>query len=421
MIAEILCVGSELLLGDTVNTNASYISQKLVALGINCFYQSTVGDNPARIQEQFDIAFNRADFIIVTGGLGPTEDDLTIKAIADYFDTELVFNEEVFNGIKTFFDKLNRVMPETNRKQACIPKGAVTVNNPEGTAPGIIWKIPPNTKNNAKEKIILAFPGVPNELYVIWEESIHKFLKQYSSETLFTRFLKFFGIPEAALAEKVHDLLGQHNPTVASLVANWESKLRIAAKAKTKKEAERLILQTEKEILSRVGEYFYGYDDTDLETAVGKLLLERKLTVATAESCTGGLISSRLTDVSGSSAYILQNIITYSNEAKINTIGVDREVIEKFGAVSEQTAEDMAKGVRSFSNSDIGLGITGIAGPTGGTATKPVGLVYIGINSKQHCEVHELRIPSNLSRKEIKFIASQYALNYLRLFIQRLP
>jgi len=416
MISEIICVGTELLLGETANTNASYISQKLANIGIDCYYQTTVGDNFDRIKNVLDIALKRADIIIFTGGLGPTDDDITVQAIANYFHEELIVDTDTLDKLGLFFKNLNRHMPESNKKQALIPHGSVVISNPQGTAPGIIWEIP--NYNNSK-KIIITFPGVTGELYAMWEETAEKYLKQYSEGVLLSRHLKFFGISEAALGEKVRDLLNSKNPTIAPLADKGEARLRIAAKAKNKKAANKIIDKMENEILSRLGEYFYGYGEQTLEEVVAEILLEKQLTVSIAESCTGGLLSSRLTDISGSSNYVKLNFVTYSNESKIEALGINRNIIENYGAVSDKTAISMAMGVRFLSKCDIGIGITGIAGPTGATETKPVGLVYIGLCDKFVYEVHEVRINSNLKRKDIKYLATQHALNYLRLFLKK--
>lgn len=410
MIAEIICVGSELLLGETVNTNAPYISGKLSSLGINCFYQTTVGDNPERIQAVLDIALKRAELLIFTGGLGPTDDDLTVQAIADYFGKEMIFDEQSYKDIQNFFIRLKRDMPISNKKQAYRPEGAGSIPNPAGTAPGILWEI--------DNKIIMCFPGVPDELYKMWEETAHPYLEKFSQGVLLTRHLKYFGIAEAALADMVRDLMDKPNPTVAPLVGRGESRLRIAAKADTNEEALNLIQSMQDEILSRTKEWFYGIDNQTLEEVVSELLKEKKLTVAVAESCTGGLVSSRLTDISGSSKFIKANFVTYSNEAKVKFLGVNEKLIENYGAVSDKTAISMAEGVKSFVHCDIGLSLTGIAGPTGGSESKPVGLVYIGLCDKFRLEVHKVLVSPNLSRKEIKFRFSQYALNYLRLFLE---
>lgn len=416
MTAEILCIGTELLLGETVNTNASYISKKLADIGICCFYQTTVGDNTERIKEALDIALRRSDIIIVTGGLGPTGDDITVESIAEYFNEELILDEESLENIEKFFSSLNKEMTATNIKQAYRPKNAKVITNPVGTAPGFIWEIDDIFET---QKVILTFPGVPVELYAMWEETAEKYLSKFSSGIILARSLKFFGIAEAALADNVKDLMEKSNPTVAPLVGRGEPRLRIAANADSIEEANKLIDNVEKEILARTGEYFYGYDDENLEQIVGEFLIEKDLTVAIAESCTGGLVSSRLTDISGSSAYIKMNYVTYSNEAKIKFLGINENIIKNYGAVSNKTALCMALGARGFSECNIGIGITGIAGPTGGTDTKPVGLVYIGICDRFRMEVHEVRIPAHLPRVDIKYHATQHALNYLRLFIKK--
>ncbi|MFH0702223.1 MAG: competence/damage-inducible protein A [bacterium] len=410
-----LCIGSELLLGETVNTNASYISKKLMNLGINCYYHTVVGDNPDRIKKVLDSSIQRSDIIITTGGLGPTDDDITVQTFAEYFDEELIFDEKSLHDIEIFFKSINKSMPESSKKQAFIPKNAIAIPNPVGTAPGIIWEI---SKNKSK-KIILCFPGVPEELYAMWERTAENYLMQYSEGVLITRHLKYLEIPEAALAEKVRDIMEMSNPTIAPLVSKGEATLRIAAKAKTREEANILIDEVEKEILCRTKEHFCGYKSETLEEIVGKLLLDKKLSVATAESCTGGLVSSRLTDISGSSGYTKLNLVTYSNESKIKNLGVIEKIIEKYGAVSDKAAISMAEGVRIVSKCDIGIGITGIAGPTGDTETKPIGLVYIALCNKYNLEAHKLEIPSNLPRKEIKYRASEYTLNYLRSFIKK--
>jgi len=418
LIAEILSVGTELLLGEIVNTNAFYISGKLTNLGIDCYYQTTVGDNASRIKSALNAALDRADIIVITGGLGPTDDDITMQTLADFFNKKLILDQESLKNIKNFFQAINKEMPESNIKQAFRPEGAKIIPNPVGTAPGVIWEIPEYGDNKSK-KIILVFPGVPDELYTMWEQTAEKYLKQYTEKVLVIRSLKYFGVPEATLADLVKDLMGKSNPTVAPLVAKGEARLRIAARAKNYEEANALIDEVEKEILARTGEWFYGYDDETLEQVVGELLIEKDLTVAVAESCTGGLISSRLTDVSGSSRYTKLNFTTYSNESKIKTLGINDRLIENYGAVSDKTALSMAEGVRNISGTDIGIGVTGVAGPTGGTPAKPVGLVYIALCDKHKLEVHEVRIPSNLPRTEIKYRASQYALNFLRIFINK--
>ncbi len=411
MNAEILCVGTELLLGDTVNTNAAYISRKLSELGINCFYHSAVGDNTERIKKTLQIALERADVVIITGGLGPTDDDITIAAIADYLGKKLVFHEESYIKIQEFFQKRGFEISEKNKKQAFFPENSEIIPNPLGTAPGMICEI--------DDKIIITLPGVPHEMYKMWENTVSKYLEKYSGYVIVKRFLKFFGIPEGTLGERLKDLMQSENPTVAPLVSLGQANIRIAAKAKSKEESEKLISDMEQEILSRVGQYFWGYDEDTLEQVVGKSLLDKQLTLAIAESCTGGLISSKLTDVSGSSAYIKLNFTTYSNESKTKLLNVKQDLIEKHGVVSEPVAKTMAEGVIKAVGTDIGIGVTGIAGPTGGTLKKPVGLVYIGISDGKNTEINKININSKLPRIEIKQRATQQTLNLLRLFINK--
>ncbi len=410
MKAEVLCVGTELILGDTINTNAAYICRKLAKLGINCFFHTAVGDNPQRIAHSIDLAIKRADLLIVTGGLGPTDDDITMQAIAEFFKAELVFNEQAYEKIKNFFASRNREVPQKARKQAFFPEGSEVITNPTGTAPGIAWDV--------QGKHIIVLPGVPDELYIMWETFVENYLGKFSEYFIEKKFLKFFGIPEGSLGEKIKDLMACENPTVAPLVSEGQTNIRIAAKAKTKHEAGILIDKMQNEILSRAGEYLWGYDEDTLEKVVGSLLVSKGLTVSAAESCTGGLISSRLTDTPGSSGYIKMNIVAYSNEAKINTLGINAGLIKTYGAVSKQVAAQMAQNVRELAGTDIGLGITGIAGPTGATPQKPVGLVYIGLSDRSRTEVHKVNINPGFGRKTVKHRASSYALNYLRLFIK---
>jgi len=411
---EIICIGTELLLGDTINTNASYISQKLSELGMNCYYHTVVGDNPDRIKQILEIALKRSDLLILTGGLGPTDDDITIKTLAEYFKEEMVLDKDSLDKIEFFFKSIGVEMSETSKKQAMFPKNAQIIPNSAGTASGIIWEV---EKFDTK-KIIMTFPGVPKELYRMWEETAHNYLKQFSDRVLVKRVLKFMGIPEDTLGEKLKDLMEYENPTVAPLVAKGEVNIRIAAKAENTEKALELIKPVEQEIIKRAGEHFFGSDNDTIEGIIGNLLLENKLTLSTAESCTGGLVSSRLTDVSGSSAYIKLNLVTYSNEAKIKMLGVSEEILKTYGAVSEQNAAAMAEGVRKVSRTDIGLGITGIAGPGGATPKKTVGLVYIGISNEEKTEVHKINANPDWERTEIKFFASEKALEFLKLFIE---
>lgn len=420
MKAEIIAIGTELLLGDVTNTNAVWLSKELAMLGIDVYHHISVGDNPARIQNIFRQAFERSDLLILTGGLGPTDDDLTISTLADYFKTPLVTDPDSEEVIRQFFLTRDIPMSPSNIKQALKPQGSETVANPVGTAPGIAWDV---SELTGKPSFVLTFPGVPKELYAMWPTGkafIQRQQKALGEQTqmLHPLFMHFFGIGESLLAEKLKDLMQQENPTVAPYVGNAEVRIRVVAKADTQAEAKALIEPVRQEILSRVGEYYIGDDGATLEATVGDLLRQKKLRVSVAESCTGGLVSSRLTDVSGSSDYIDLNIVAYSNEQKQTILGVKTPTLEAHGAVSEQVASEMAKGVRQLSGCDIGLSLTGIAGPTGGTEEKPVGLVYIaltGITGKT--ETHRILANPRNSRIDIKYWFSQHALNILRRYL----
>lgn len=376
MNAEIISVGTELLLGQIVDTNAAYLSRHLAALGINVFFKTTVGDNAGRLKEALKTAYSRADLIITTGGLGPTEDDLTIETIADYWQEKLVTDEASLAKIKVFCEERGVPLLKSNAKQADRPENAELVVNHLGTAPGIIL---------AKgEKITVSLPGVPMEMYRMFEESVVPYLRGRmggKAETIISRNLKFVGIGESMLEERVHDLLeNQTNPTFAPYAKSTEVHLRVTAKAGDEEEALALLNSGEKQVLERVGEYFYGADEEALEDIVGKMLLTSRKTIATAESCSGGLISHRLTNVPGISAVFGRGVVTYSNEAKKELLGVSASSLEQYGAVSEQVALEMAQGARRSAGSDIGVAVTGIAGPDGGSAEKPVGLVYLAVS-----------------------------------------
>jgi nicotinamide-nucleotide amidase len=372
--AEIISVGTELLLGDILNTNSHYLAQQLAQLGIANYYQTTVGDNPTRLQSAIELAADRANLLIFTGGLGPTPDDLTTETIAAAFQTPLAERPEIWADIQAKFALRGRTLTDNNRKQALLPVGAAILTNPVGTAPGIIWSPRPDL-------LILTFPGVPSEMRRMWQEIAVPYLKQtgWSQDVIVSRTLRFWGVSESGLAEKVAHLFDRANPTVAPY-ANWgEVKLRIAAKAPTPEAAQALIAPVEAEIRDIAGIDCFGADEDSLATAIGHLLNQRQETLAVAESCTGGGLGAMLTDISGSSSYFQGGIIAYANAVKINRLGVNPVDIEQQGAVSAIVAEQMAQGVRDRLGTDWGISITGVAGPTGGTDEKPVGCVYIGI------------------------------------------
>ncbi|MDH6097633.1 competence/damage-inducible protein A [Anabaenopsis sp. FSS-46] len=416
MSAEIICVGTELLLGDILNSNSQYIAQQLAQLGIPHYYQTVVGDNPERLKQVIEIAISRAQILIFTGGLGPTPDDLTCETIADFFGVPLIERPEIIADITDKFAQRGRVMSPTNRKQALIPQGAEILPNPSGTAPGIIWQPRPNVT-------IFTFPGVPSEMHQMWSETAVPFLKNqgWGKEIIYSRSLKFWGIGESALAEKVAPYFNLPNPTVAPYAGKGEVRLRISAKAPTEQAAEALITPVEKQLKDIAGLDYYGSGNDTLAAVVGKLLRIKTETISVAESCTGGGLGQMLTDISGSSDYFWGGVIAYDNSAKVKLLGVNPEDLDKFGAVSATVAEQMAMGVKNRLSTTWGLSITGIAGPTGGTDTKPVGLVYIGLAGPQdEVTSFEYRFGAMRGRALIRHVSANTALDLLRRLIVRI-
>ncbi|MGK7896587.1 MAG: competence/damage-inducible protein A [Xenococcus sp. (in: cyanobacteria)] len=377
MAAEIICIGTELLLGDILNTNCHYLAQELAALGIPHYYQTVVGDNVARIHQVLEIAIKRSSILIFTGGLGPTPDDLTTETIANYFQTPLEERTEVIEDITQKFAKIGRKMSSSNRKQALLPVGAEILPNPTGTAPGMIWQI-----TSTPEPItILTFPGVPSEMHRMWQDTAIPFLKSlgWGKDVIYSKMLRFWGIGESSLAEKVNHLFELTNPTVAPYASQGEVRLRISAKAASEAEAIALIEPIVQEVQKIAGLDYFGSDDDSLTSVVGNLLRDRQETLAVAESCTGGGLGAMLTEIPGSSDYFLGGVIAYANEVKQSLLKVKSDDLVQFGAVSHPVAQQMAIGVQKAFNTSWGISITGIAGPGGGTEEKPVGLIYIGI------------------------------------------
>jgi nicotinamide-nucleotide amidase len=422
--AEILSIGTELLLGQIVDTNAQFVGQELAKLGIDCFFRTTVGDNKERIKGAIITALNRADIVITTGGLGPTADDLTTESIAEIFAAPLVIEQAVLSRIESFFKALNYKMPESNRKQALIPDGAHVLPNPTGTACGIIWEISPEMMKRldiafaSSGKTIMTFPGVPRELFAMWQQTAEPYLaSKYSGGFLWSCDLKHFGIGESALAERYAHLLQLENPSVAPYAGRWECRLRVTAKASSSEAAKVMAAPIIDEIMKGSGTLCYGIDSETLESVVGRLLTENKQTIAVAESCTGGLVSTRLTEIPGSSSYIKLNVVTYANEAKEKILKVPQSILSAHGAVSAECAELMAQHVMKLAESDIGLSITGIAGPSSDGSDKPVGLVYLGMATKDKYIAKQLNLPSRLGRSEIRYRSASEAINMVRLFL----
>ncbi|MEH1837851.1 MAG: competence/damage-inducible protein A [Nostoc sp.] len=410
MSAEIICVGTELLLGDILNGNAQFLAQQLAQLGIPHYYQTVVGDNPERLKQVIEIAISRAQILIFTGGLGPTPDDLTCETIANFFKVPLVERSDIIEDITQKFAQRGRVMSSSNRKQALIPQGAEILPNPTGTAPGIIWQPRP-------EITIFTFPGVPSEMHLMWEETAVLFLKSqgWGKEIIYSRSLKFWGIGESALAEKVASYLKLPNPTVAPYAGKGEVRLRVSAKATSEAAAEALIAPIEKQLTEIAGLDFYGINNDTLASVVGQLLRALKETLSVAESCTGGGLGQMLTEISGSSDYFWGGVISYDNSVKVGLLGVNPEDLDKFGAVSATVAQQMAIGVKTRLATTWGLSITGIAGPTGGTDTKPVGLVYVGLaGPKDEVTSFEYQFGTVRGRALIRHVSANAALDNLR-------
>lgn len=405
MKAEILAVGTEILLGDIVNTNAHYLSKRLADLGISVYHQSVVGDNEERLLKAYELAFERADIVIATGGLGPTKDDLTKEIGAQYFNKRLILHEESLNYIKSYFNKMNRHMSSGNEKQAYLPEGGIILKNDNGTAPGCIIE-----ENN---KILVMLPGPPREMAPMFENYVVPYFQKFSDGVLLSKVLRVAGLGESAMAEKVEDIMeSQTNPTIAPYAKDNEAILRITSKGSTKEEAEALIVPVEKAIRERLEINVYGEGDTTLEAVVGEMLVKENLTIATAESCTGGLLAGTLINYPGISSVFLEGAITYSNEAKMKRLGVKEETLAAFGAVSEQTAAEMAEGIAKAAGTDIGISVTGIAGPGGGTEEKPVGLVYVGLYLKENVMVKRLNLSGDRQKIRQRTVVS--ALDWLR-------
>lgn len=407
---EIISVGTELLLGDILNTDAQFLSQELAKLGLSVLHQSTVGDNHDRLLELLVQSAKRSDIIILSGGLGPTPDDITKEVACEFFEKELVLHEESFRRISAYFTSKGIDMPETNKKQAMLPEDCVVFRNNNGTAPGLAME--------KDGKHILLLPGPPRELKPMFFESAVPYLKKFSDKVIISHNIRTFGIGESAMSEIVTDLLDSSNPTVAPYAKDGEALLRVTAMADNEDEAEKLCTPMIEEIKKRLSDYIYGIDVNCIEETVIPMLIENNLKLATAESCTGGLIGKRITNVSGASKVFDCGIISYSNEIKHRILGVSEEALRKYGAVSAEVAKQMAKGALAVSGADIAVSVTGIAGPDSDGTSKPVGLSYIALADKDNVWVKEL----NTSRKDRdynRFVNSSNALNMVRMYINK--
>lgn len=405
MKAEIVAIGTEILLGDIVNSNAQYLGKELAALGIDMYYQQVVGDNEERIIHAFNEGFSRSDIIITTGGLGPTNDDITKEVAAKYFNKSLIPDEESIKNIKAYFKSRERKMPENNLKQGLIPEEAIIIKNNNGTAPGVIIE--------EDNRIMIILPGPPKEMKPMFEETVKPYLQKKANSILVSKMIKILGVGESSVAEDLKDLMdNQTNPTIAPYAKEIGVVLRITAKAENEESALQLIKPMEKEIKKRLGDNVFATEDISIEEVVAKLLLDKKLTISTAESCTGGMIASTLINYPGISDVFLEGAVTYSNDAKHNRLGVKIETLNKYGAVSEETATEMAIGIAKTAGTNVSIVTTGIAGPGGGTDEKPVGLVYIGVCVNNEVTVHKHIFRG--SRERVRLQATVTGLDMLR-------
>lgn len=406
MTVEIICVGTELLLGNIVNTNAAFLAEKCAELGLSCYYQTVVGDNRERLMLTVKTAMERSDIVLFSGGLGPTKDDLTKETVAEVLEFPLEEDVVWKSKIADFFEKRGRIPTDNNWKQALIPKGAIAVDNPNGTAPGIIME------KDGKRLILM--PGPPNELRPMFTDSILPYLKKLENKAIVSVTVKVVNIGESKAETMVADLMeNQTNPTLAPYAKTCEVHFRVTAKADTAEEAMQLNQPMVQELKKRFGDHVYTTDvDVSLEKALTDMLLQKNLTMTTAESCTGGMIAAKMISVPGVSEVFKAGFITYANEAKQKLVGVQEQTLQMYGAVSPQTAEEMARGAAEALDADVAISITGIAGPDGGTPQKPVGLVYIGCYIKGKVKVEEYHFSG--SRMKIRENATASALIQLR-------
>lgn len=406
MVVEIISVGTEILLGNIVNTNAAYLAEKCAGLGLSCYYQDVVGDNEERLASVINTALSRADILLLSGGLGPTQDDLTKETAAKALGKNLYLHEPSKEAITAFFKNRGIEITENNWKQAMVPEDSIVIDNPNGTAPGIIMK------ENGKHVILM--PGPPNEMIPMFDNSIMPYLSELEPGIIYSQTVKICGIGESKAESMVEDLINeQSNPTIATYAKTGEVHLRVTARAEDEKEAKKMVKPIVKELKGRFGNSIYTtQEDVTLEKSVVDLLVANHLTITTVESCTGGMLAARLINVPGVSEAFKTGYITYSNKSKRRVLGIKKPLIEKHGAVSPEVAKDMAKRSALFAKADVSVGITGIAGPDGGSDEKPVGLVYIACNVCGRIDVKECHFSGN--RMKIRENSVSAALSMLR-------
>lgn len=408
MIAEIVAIGTELLMGQIVNTDAQYLSRRLQSLGISVYYHTTVGDNPQRMRDTIALALSRSDVVITTGGLGPTQDDLSKEMAAELLHLPMRFDEDSWRAIEGYFARMGRACPDNNRKQAMFAEGAVILPNGCGTAPGCMIE--------KDGKIVVQLPGPPHEMAEMFDRQVYDRLAERTGGCIASRYIRIYGLGESQVAQMCAEWIeADGEVTVAPYCSLGECQLRVTARGESEREALDKVLPVVQAITVLLGGSVYAVLPTasgSMEEIAGQELTARGLTVATAESCTGGLVAAKLVNYPGISAALGEAHVTYANEAKIRYCGVKKETLDKYGAVSEQTAREMAQGLRERSGADIAVSTTGIAGPTGGTKDKPVGLVYVGCADAHGVRVEKLTLTG--SRERIRNLAALRALNMIR-------
>ena len=412
--AELIAVGTELLLGNIANTDAQMLSKGLSALGINVYYHTVVGDNPQRLKAAVEVAKGRADIIITTGGLGPTCDDLTKNVLAECFGRKLVYDEESAQRIRDYFQRLHPggAMTENNLQQAYLPEGCTIFSNDWGTAPGCAFE--------GDGVRVIMLPGPPNECTPMFEHRAVPYLRSLADGVIASRTLKIFGMGESAVEAKLRDRMNAlTNPTLAPYAKTGEVELRITAKAATVEEARALIVPVEEEVRGIFGPLVYGADVASMEQVVLGLLKEKGLTLGTAESCTGGLVAKRLTDLSGASAVFKGGVVSYTNEVKAGVLGVPQAMLDEFGAVSEPVARAMAQGARKVLGCDLAVSLTGVAGPDPDDRGNPVGLIYVALDTPEGTRVRELHLINGRAR--IRTVAATNAFDMVRRYLTGLP
>lgn len=405
MTAEILCVGTELLLGDIVNTNAAYIARELARIGIDLYHQTVVGDNPERLKRALNEAFDRADLVITTGGLGPTFDDVTKETVAAYFGKKMVRNQEAMDRIAGYYEKRGIELTDNTKKQADLPEGCIALQNNHGTAPGLAIE--------GKGKIVIMLPGPPSEMIPMFDNSAVPYLLKYSGKTIVSSTVHFFGIGESLLESRMHEyMLAHSNPSVAPYAKDGEVQVRVTASAHTEEEAEAMIQPVVAEICRDYGKYLYGVDIGTMQNALVQELRKKGLTIAVAEGCSGGNVVKRITEVPGSDKVLEMGVVTNTARAREKLAGVKAEHMQQYGVYSEETAREMAEGIRRISGADIGIAITGRTGLESDTVGDELGLVYVAVDSEAYHHVTKVDLAGNRTAQSefIRYVGSSSAL-----------